>query len=773
MAPPPTAALRDALDRLRVEPAEPPTLWEKLAHGGPEPLPGVPLLDALDADLRRAGVHTLADARLLGRLAQSDPRAKALGEGLRKRARKAQAELDALIAALGREKRRTGNAPVSAIERADAEVEKLERALAIERALGAPQAHAPDDAQPLDAAARFALRPNRPPAQGALLEVIEHYAARAQAEPLDLRRKRRDLDRAHGLLLGLSTALHEGDHHRAQQLRLELAEARHQLAAVEPLVRPGESLALGITRALQDGRADAAYQGLLSVYRSALAGGHSDQARASREALGHLWQGPTDAHGEAAAGEDDARRTLSARLGDGALRALLDDQARNARDPLTEAAYGLVPEHLSAFNLALSAGEFFDASATDEVDEGDPALAQAPKPPVRVPYPTPQVDFALARSLGELRDFVIRDPRLILYDVASGTQLVRAYYEPPDPTPKKTRRSAVRVYVCDASGSMRGARARFRDAILMAELNNLTVRARAGKEVWPIYYAYFTDQPQPLRRVDAPAAAYDLIGDLFERSPARGRTDITWALVAAFEAIHTARGRDPDLARATVVLITDGEDQVDLAQIGAARAPVGDLEITLNFLSLGEENPDLRALVLEQRRGGRRAFYTHLSDDDIAAGSAQALPGLRTLLPETPELALTADSPEVKRALDALAALGAEAPVPQGPRAATRLEVYFPGQIARAPRPVPAGVLLRVADLLTAVAETLALAPADERADEAVTLLEHLLGLYQVSLDAYREALGADDAEIVRQVARVRRLCGVAAIPMQREARTA
>lgn len=758
------SALRDELDRLRVEAPGPPTLWDRL-RGDHDAPPDTPELLALDEELARAGVHTLADARLLGRLARKDKRARELASGMQRRVRKAQGELEALLAGLGRTKRKTGKVAASQLLRAEDRLTRLERALALERGLSAPEKHEPRDAAPV-----FRPRPARSPPQGAALAAIERYLERAQSQALDLRRKRRDLDRAHELLLSLAAALKPQDHARAQELRAKLADERHRLAAVEEVVAPGESLPSAVQRALGEGNAQAAYRGLLAVYRGALEGRNAALAEASRAALGELFSASSEAP-EAALAED-ARRTLTERLGQGALRDVLDAHLAEERDPLVETAFDLQGERFSLFNLALSSGEFFDTSATEEeVDEGDPAMARAPEPLRRVPFPTPTMDFDVARGIHELRDFVIRDPRLVLYDVANGTQLVRAYYERQEQKPRKTRRSAVRVYVCDASGSMRGARARFRDAILIAELNNLSLRARAKKEIWPIYYAFFNDQPTPLQRVDTPRRAYQLIADLFESSPARGRTDITYALVSAFEAIHEARGRDPDLARATVVLITDGEDQVDLARIGAARAPVGDVEITLNFISLGEENPDLRALITQQRDRGRRAFYTHLSDEDIASGASPFEPNLRTLLPDHPELELTPDSPAIKAALDALAAIAVGQKPPEGPPPSSRFGAYFPGQLPEGAGHAEVADRDRVQDLLAAVCEALALAPSGERADEAVELLEHLLSLYAVPLERYRAALASGDAELVKLLSRVRLLSGQA--PLQEPAEAA
>jgi hypothetical protein len=354
------------------------------------------------------------------------------------------------------------------------------------------------------------------------------------------------------------------------------------------------------------------------------------------------------------------------------------------------------------------------------------------------------MSIELAQGIEELPDFVIGDPRLVLYDLASQRQLVRAHFEPQQepPRPPKVRRGAVRVYVLDASGSMGGARARFRDAILMSELNRLTVLAARGRPFAPLYFAFFNDVPTELTRVDTPAAASEVISTkLYAR--AAGNTDITLALVSAFATIRDARGKDPDLGRATVVLITDGLDDVDAGAIQGARTPFKDVEITLSLIGLGRENRALKSLVSAQRSAGRRAFYYFLDDDEVAGARGLFDTELRTLLPSRAAVELSPSDPELQRALAALLELGEgrrrEGAQHAGPAASTRFAAYFPAtpQVDAGEPGDPA----LAASLVAAVAQTAALAPAESRAGEAVELIEHLLRTYALSVPAYLRAL--------------------------------
>jgi len=259
--------------------------------------------------------------------------------------------------------------------------------------------------------------------------------------------------------------------------------------------------------------------------------------------------------------------------------------------------------------------------------------------------------------------------------------------------------------------------------------------------------------------VDNAHAAMRVVGELFRESPAQGSTDITYALESAFAAVRHARGRDADLARATVVLVSDGEDRVDLPRLWAARAPVGEIEITLSVLSLGSGNEDLRHLVEEQRAAGRRAFHYHLSDDELAGGRALFDSGLRTLLPSSPRVDLPPDDPQVRAAVDALAALAAgrrAAPAEASP--AVRFEGYFTPPREPPGREPAAEQVARAGDLLEAVAETLALAPLEERGAEAVRLLEHLLQVYRMPAADYALALTNLSPAGARALERIRLL---------------
>lgn len=719
---------------------------------GPEDL-ALPVLVALDRELDRVGVHTAADARLLLALGTQRGRAGALAQGLAARANQALEEYEECLR-LVEKAHRAGEMPSGALTALDRGFVRLARAVKVADLFSRPlDAQGGDDA-PFEIFARPATTRERPPAN-ARLAVAELLAARARENVVDLVQKRRDLDLAHELLLRLGTS--DADRARSMALRTDVAEARERVREVPP-TRSLEALVRGVRETAQkDPRG--AYRTLQGLYERAIEAGDSELASAARRALTPLL--PPERRLARMVEEAEAGARLDW-LGEADAEAESGREAEAAPDgQLADLAFSLKPEQLATFDLAAGCARFFDVedALSEEIVEKDTAAARAV--PRQVPYPTQTMSFATTGSLDEVHHFVITDPRRIVQDLAGHRQLVRTYLDDaPPPKPRKVKRTAVRVYVCDASGSMHGARARFRDALIIAELNNLRVKARRGESFDPLYFSFFNDVPTELARVDTAAEATRQIEKLFRDSPAEGQTDISLALLSAFDSIRAAQGRDPYLARATVVLITDGEDRVDLDLIRRTRAPMGALDIALSFISLGEENPDLKSLVLEQRAAGGRAFYHPLSDEEIRWARTEFDTPWRTLLPRDVPASLEALEALAPH-LDALEAVAAGRAPGTGVAVEASFDALFPPTPAAPTVPETPGAELvaRVTDILEAVGEAASLAPADRRATESVVLLQHLLSVYGLTPARYLAVLSGGGRPVGEALERVRLLC--------------
>lgn len=704
-------------------------------------------LRSLDVDLERAGIHTAADARLLRELGTAKGRTGALHEGLLQRAK---ASLDEFDVALTTAEKLAALEPLPAGARESLATDfvRLSRVVKVAAVFSGASIAPEIFSRPQLSS------PGIP--QLARLAIAEFLATRAQGEVADTASKRRDLDLAYELVLRMGAET-KGDRERSRQLRLQLGAARERVRAA-PAVRSFDEL-LRHVRHTSRRAPQTAWRSLRALYERAVEAGDAQLADvASAAALSMV----DPAALPSAVSRAEALRSTGWRatpfeaddgLKPGGKHGIDDELAAQ----LASFAFELSDDQRQALELAAGCARFFDVedALTEEIVEAETATTR----PVqrRVPYPTQLMSYETTNSLDHLQHFVLDRPGSLVLDLASGRQLIRSYVEEEvPPKPKQARQGAVRVYVLDASGSMHGSRARFRDALLISELNAIRVKALSKLPFDPLYLSFFNDQPSDLARVDNGNEASRQIYRLFQDSPAEGQTDISLALVSAFDSIGRARGADPYLARATVVLVTDGEDGVDLELIRKTRSPYEGLEIALSFISLGEENPDLRSLVLEQRDAGRRAFYSHLSDAEIQLARTDFDTAWRTLLPA--DIQVTSDSLErLLPHLEALEEIAAGRAVKNAEPPTQTFESLFP----EAPTPgVPAPALLpRFIDIVEAVAEAVGLAPADGRRAESVTLLLHLLNVYAIPLPGYLSGVRTPDERLHNAIARIRLVC--------------
>lgn len=719
-------------------------------------------LDALSASLDRLGLHTAAEMRLLLRLAVSPAPLEKITEGLARRCERACDELErALRRAAHRQ--RIGAPIPGAVRTLEAQLGRLQRLAQVAAACaeGAQDhsASAPllppgvgqgagESAATGRSSSKVGAHRDPGPPRLALARMLE---ARAQRPSLDSPRRRRDLELARALLRGIEPGPERAE---VLALRWRLAQPRDFPAARDGSPSPGPG-AVGLLRevrglALRDPAA--AWRALHGLYARAVLAGRSGLASAGLAALEALVPDPVL-----------LRERLSRRLQE-------LEEGRVASHPearLRALMLGLPADRARLLDLARGCARFFELEEGRLGDAEVDGVAPAPERPRRVRWPTRRLALETTGSPDRAHDFVIQDPRRVLHDLASQQQAVRSWLEEsPRPAPEASRRSSVRVYVCDASGSMHGARARFRDALLVAELESIVSKGLVGVRADPLYYCYFSDRPTSLRRVEGADEALGQLEQILARTPAAGPTDITLALSTAFETVLQARGLDPRLGRAEVVLVTDGEDRIDVDRIQRARGPLTGLAVSLSFIALGHENPDLRQFARAQREEEGRAFYTHLDDVELLWARTAFETPFRTLLPEEPGFTLDPariDRGELERRLQALekvaVALDAEVagfgpmPVPPG-----RFERLFPRRLAAAGARVDQEAVDRVLRILEALEVTAPLVPLRERADECVRLLEHLCDLYGMTASQWLEALVAAGERSAASLRRLRLL---------------
>ncbi len=535
----------------------------------------------------------------------------------------------------------------------------LRRVAGVDRAaIAPPLALAGSSKAPEDAAAFLAevtaTKDRRVPESEARvveleLATIDHLLAAARAETDLLGRRRRLLVAARQRLLDASAALPLDEAGTATRLD----HIAREIARVDRLESLGLEADVGLAhqaqRAIDRGDPRSLWAALAAIDAASLASGDLDVARVTTRSAPALWGDvdPSSAEARRRSLTASASELLGAETKESvaqALRAGREAARRQASDgkTATERRYG---EILLDRSFGDGAEDELLASvvAVDGCFEVGGALS-----PVRiveeeriarlVRYPTQDLVLVPATDPTDLPDAIVADPRSVLLDLVTGRLLARRFVqEEPVPRTRVAMTSEVRVYVLDGSTSMAGPRGRVRDAILVAELATLMARlASPGFVRATLYFRYFDETLDPVTRVDTVEGARAAIADVLS-TPRFGGTNIQRALVASLEQIRIARDLDPKLARAQIVLVTDGEASVDEAALVTARAGLFELPVGISVIALGQENPALRAIVARQRATGEAAFYHYLDDGQLEAiATARFDDGLALHLPDAP-----------------------------------------------------------------------------------------------------------------------------------------
>lgn len=461
------------------------------------------------------------------------------------------------------------------------------------------------------------------------LAAIDHLLAAARGERSLLGRRRRLLVAARQRLLDVSAALpleRGGERARSSFIAREIVR-------IDRLETLGLSAEIGLThqarQAIDRGDPRRLYAALAAIDAAALAASDDEVARVTKQAITTLWEGadPTSADAveaslqasasellgaEVVAAVQQGVETVRAQAAERLVAASSDAERAAADEPLLYFS-GSDVEILRSTVAMDGCFEVGGALSAVRIVEEERFIQQ-------VRHPTQDQILVAAHEAHDLPDALVSDPRTILLDLAAGRLLARRFVR--EAVRRKTRivaRSEVRVYLLDGSGSMRGPRARVRDALLVAELATLIARLKApGESKCTLFFRYFDEELGDVTRVDSVASAKEAIREIVTTMHSGG-TDIQKALLSSLEQVAVARELDHELTRAQIVLVTDGEAEVDESAVVAARAALGTLPIGVSVIALGEENLALRGLVARQRARGELAFYHFLDDEQLAA----------------------------------------------------------------------------------------------------------------------------------------------------------
>ncbi|MFK8001596.1 MAG: VWA domain-containing protein [Polyangiales bacterium] len=267
---------------------------------------------------------------------------------------------------------------------------------------------------------------------------------------------------------------------------------------------------------------------------------------------------------------------------------------------------------LLRMTLDASAGFDLGVSLEQETREVVEELRQL------VSYPTATLTLSPVDEVAGVKDAIIEDPRLLLYHLASRRLLQRRFVR----NRRQRRRvgsvrASVRFYLLDGSSSMRGPRGRMRDALFVAELASLVARLQRpeGRIRSLLYYRYFDSRTEVTRRVATVDEALATIRTIFA-AQRTGGTDIQSALLESLTLIEEQRHNDVELSRAQIVLVTDGQADVDPGLLREAQARL-DVPVRVSVIALGAESPALRRFAAEQRHAGLEVVYHHVDDEGL------------------------------------------------------------------------------------------------------------------------------------------------------------
>lgn len=460
---------------------------------------------------------------------------------------------------------------------------------------------------------------------------VDTLLAAARDEVGTLDRRRRLLEGARRVLLELGATAMLSDaavEARRADITSGITELnRLQAAGVDPTVRVDYQLRRARTR--RDARG--AYLSVKTLDVFARQRGDLALAQHTARCIEHLERGaPTYQRGAAtgdpglhAAMPESVREALHASYRDGrdeATRALASATMSDTAELRRRAAHLSEEGALATALMGLVADGCFDIGGS----VSPVRVTEDLRSRLEVRHPTATLTLARATGPGDITDSVIEDPRLLLYELATGRLLCRRYLDERVERRSRTGLLAqVRIYVLDGSSSMVGSRARMRDALLVSELGALVGRltAREAYVHSVLYFRYFDHEARPTRRV---ATVDDALAAVREAVSSRrgGRTNIEGALIDSFAQVEAARERDPALTHAQIVLVTDGEADVSAESVLRARAAITDIPVGVSVIALGDENRDLRALADQQRRAGEAVFYHHMSDAELSRWEA-------------------------------------------------------------------------------------------------------------------------------------------------------
>lgn len=210
-------------------------------------------------------------------------------------------------------------------------------------------------------------------------------------------------------------------------------------------------------------------------------------------------------------------------------------------------------------------------------------------------------------------------------------------------TPKDKEKHTIWIVMKDISGSMqKHRRSEIRDTLVAEFINISQMDVAKGRGKSELYFFSFDGRIHEDGQVLSQVEALEKYKSLQIASPSPGNsTLLNDALVRCFEAAKEFSERLANATNVNILFITDAQKvTVDVERVEKARSELPDnLDVALNIIALGTDNPDLRGLAEKtdrshQDRQDTRA-YTYISNRDTTAIFAK-----KTQLPAIESVAL-------------------------------------------------------------------------------------------------------------------------------------
>lgn len=205
----------------------------------------------------------------------------------------------------------------------------------------------------------------------------------------------------------------------------------------------------------------------------------------------------------------------------------------------------------------------------------------------------------------DMLEFALRDP-----------------VETADPINQVPRK--VTIILADVSGSMsENNRYVIRNSLVAGYVDHAARENLSGEADHMVLYVPFDGTPHDGETLKEPGEFKDFFQRILNASPGGGAsTSITKALVHAFQKIFEHQESGGPFARASVLLVTDGADTIDINAVAEEQAKVSsETEIFLNGITIDKGNPALEEYVsqssTESESGYSNASYFHITLNDI------------------------------------------------------------------------------------------------------------------------------------------------------------